>query len=186
MKLNVEKRKAAKKSENNALRRENKIPAIIYGQGKAGETITLDAAEFNAELRKVEPGRLSTTIFELHEKKAPTRRAIVKEIQYDPTNYKVIHLDFEELLDDVKVNVKVPIECIGTADCQGIKLGGVLRQVIRHLRVRCLPPNMPTYFQIDVRDMMMADVKRLSDLKIPETVRPLADLHEVAVVIAKR
>ncbi len=111
---------------------------------------------------------------------------ILKDIQYDPTNYSIIHLDFEELLDDVPVNVKVPIECTGVVDCTGVKLGGILRQVIRHLRVRCLPKDMPSFFQVDVKAMGIMDVKRLADLNIPQTVRPLADMNEVAVVIAKR
>lgn len=186
MKLNVGKRKAVKKSEIKAIRREKNIPAIVYGQGKEGEAITVNGVEFNALLRKVQPGRLSTTAFELHEEKATTRRGILKDIHYNPTNYDVIHLDFEELLDDVPINVKVPIECIGINECAGIKLGGVLRQVIRYIRVRCLPKDMPTHFQIDIREMALGQVRRLSDLKIPESVRPLADLHEVAVVIAKR
>ncbi len=137
-------------------------------------------------MRKVEPGRLCTTVFELNEPKMKTRRVILKDIQYDPTNYSIIHLDFEELLDDVPVNVKVPIECTGVVDCTGVKLGGILRQVIRHLRVRCLPKDMPSFFQVDVKAMGIMDVKRLADLNIPQTVRPLADMNEVAVVIAKR
>lgn len=186
MKLKVSKRTAGSKREIKAIRRENNIPAIIYGCGKAGHTLTVNGAEFAGLLRQVEPGRLSTKVFELHTEDGKVHRVILKDIQYNPTNYAVIHLDFEELLDDVKVNVKVPIECTGIVECGGIKLGGVLRQVIRYLRVRCLPKDMPAFFQIDIREMGMADVKRLSDLTIPETVRPLADLHEVAVVIVKR
>ncbi len=68
----------------------------MYGQGKEGEAITVNGVEFNALLRKVQPGRLSTTAFELHEEKATTRRGILKDIHYNPTNYDVIHLDFEE------------------------------------------------------------------------------------------
>lgn len=186
MKLKVHKRNAGKKSENKAIRREKNIPAIIYGQGKQGEALIVPGVEFQALLRQVTPGRLSTTVFELHEEKATTRQAILKDIHYDPTTYNVVHLDFEELLEDVPVNVKVPIECIGANDCTGIKLGGVLRQVIRYLRVRCLPKDIPSSFQVDIKDLGIADVKRLSDLDIPQTVRPLADLKEVAVVIAKR
>lgn len=185
MKLKVHKR-TGKKSETSAIRREKNIPAIIYGQGKAGEAIVVSGVEFNSLLRDVPKGRLSTAVFELHEEKATTRRAILKDIQYNPTTYDIIHLDFEELLDDVKVNVKIPIECVGVGDCVGIKLGGVLRQVIRSIRVRCLPKDIPSFFQVDIKDLGITDVKRLADLSIPETVRPLTKLTEVAVVIAKR
>lgn len=184
MKLKLMKRDSLKKSETKKIRREGNIPAIIYVKGKSTDAIAIDGAEFSAVLRDVEPGRLSTTIFTLGDGKG--RRAILKEIQYEPTTYKVNHLDFEELFDDAKVNVKVPIECIGVADCAGIKLGGFLRQVIRYLRVNCLPKDIPNVFQLDVRSLSLYEKKRLADLNVPQTVRPMADLNEVAVVIAKR
>jgi len=186
MKLNVSKRKAEKKSELSAIRREGNIPAIVYIRGKEGEKITVDGTLFSALMRKVLPGRLSTTIFELEEKGIKPRRAILKDITYDPVSYEIIHLDFEELLPQTTVSVKVPIELTGVVDCVGVKLGGILRQVIRTLRVRCLPENIPSHFQVDVKNMGVNEVRKLVDLEIPETLRPLADLDEVAVVIGKR
>lgn len=186
MKLNVLKRTLLKKSESKKIRYEGNIPAVLYVHGKNTETIIVKGAEFTALMRSVQTGRLSTTVFTLIDSNGKERRAVIKEIQYEPTTYKVHHLDFEELYNDVTVQVKVPIECVGMADCAGIKLGGVLRQVIRTLRVRCLPKDMPSVFQIDVRDLALYETKRLSDLSLPNTVKALADLNEVAVVIAKR
>jgi len=80
----------------------------------------------------------------------------------------------------------VPIEFVGAADCAGIKLGGVLRQVIRTARVRCLPKDIPALFQVDVRDLKLYDTKRLSDVTIPNTIKLLNDPKQVIVVIAKR
>lgn len=185
MKLKVFPRKGKNKSEINKIRREQNIPAIIYHRTKEAETITVHGNDFSGLLRNVQSGRLPTTIFELVDEKGKVRRALVKEIQYNPTNYDVRHLDFEELIDDVKINVNVPIECVGVVDCVGVKLGGTLRQVIRNLRVRCLPKDLPSCFNVDVKNMNVFEVKRLSDLEIPQTVRPLGDLNEVAVVVAK-
>lgn len=186
MKLRVNKRSAERKSEAKKIRREGQIPAVIYVKEKASEPITVENAEFGAALRSIIPGRLSTTIFTLVDAKGVERRAIVKEIQYEPTSYRINHLDFEELIDNQKVTVKVPLECVGVADCAGIKLGGVLRQVLRYLRVSCLPKDIPNVFQIDIKNMAQMETKRLSDLQIPQTVRPIANLKEVAVVIAKK
>lgn len=186
MKLKVFKREHLKKSESNKIRREGNIPAILYAHGTTTEPITVDGNGFTGLLRNVPQGRLSTTVFTLTDGHGKERRAILKEIQYEPTTYKVRHLDFEELFDDVKVNVNVPIECIGAVDCIGVKLGGFLRQVIRQLRIRCLPKDIPSVFTIDVRAMNINDAKRLNELSIPETIRPIADLHEVAVIVAKR
>lgn len=187
MKLNVTKRTAGKKSESKQLRRAGQIPAIIYMRGKeAADNIVVKDSEFDAILRQIQPGRLSTQVFALVDEKGKERRALLKEIQYHVTKYNVIHLDFEELADNVPVNVKVPIECTGIVDCVGIKLGGVLRQVIRYLKVRCLPKDIPGAFTLDIRSLGQRDTRRLKDLNIPETIRPLVDLNEVAVAIVKR
>lgn len=186
MKLKVFPRKGKNKSEINQIRREGNIPAIIYNRNKASETMTVHGIDFTGLLRKVQNGHLPTTVFDLVDEKGKVRHAVIKEIQYAPTTYQVNHLDFEELLADEKINVKVPIECTGVVDCVGIKLGGVLRQVIRYIRVRCLPKDLPRSFNLDVKNLNLFEVKRLSDLEIPQDVRPLADLNEVAVVIAKR
>ncbi len=71
---------------------------------------------------------MPTTVFTLSDGKKE-RRAIIKDIQYHLTTYHVSHIDFEELVDNVPVSVKVPVNCIGVADCMGIKFGGFLRQV---------------------------------------------------------
>ncbi len=185
MKLNTKTRNTNSKSESKRLRREGYIPANLYRQGNDGEGIAISATEFKAILREIKPGHLPTTLFQLVGADKNEKRVIIKEIQYDIL-YEVIHLDFEELVAEHQINVKIPVECIGVNDCVGIKLGGVLRQVIRHVKVRCLPKDLPTFFQLDVKELNMKQSKRLSDLSIPETVRPLMDLNEVIVVIAKR
>lgn len=186
MKLKVYKRAHTKKSESSRIRREGNIPAVLYIRGKTSDAIIADGSEFNTLLRTVQPGRLSTTLFTLKDEQGHERRAILKEIQYEPTTYKVQHLDFEELHEDAKVTLNVPIECTGVVDCVGVKLGGVLRQVIRKMRVRCLPKDIPNVFFVDVKNMGQNAKIRLSDLNIPQAVRPVANLNEVAVIIAKR
>lgn len=180
-KRDVEKKREAKRS-----RREGNIPAVIYRHGKTAEAIAVPSTEFTALLRQVQSGHLPTTVFSLADEHGKARQAIIKDIQYNITTYDVIHLDFEELDKDTKVTVKVPIECTGVVDCVGVKLGGVIRQVIRYLKVRCLPKDMPKVFELDVRNLGMREARRLSDLEIPTNVRPLANMHEVAVVIVKR
>ncbi|MCE2983696.1 MAG: 50S ribosomal protein L25/general stress protein Ctc [Parachlamydia sp.] len=174
------------KSEVNRLRREGYVPAVLYVRGKAGETLAVKRSEFDAFLRNVKPGHLPTSLFSLTDEQGKERKVLVKDIQYAITTYDVTHLDFEELLDEHKINVKIPIECTGVVDCVGIKLGGVLRQVIRHVRVRCLPKDMPEFFQLNIKELGLKQSKRLKDLEIPESVRPLVNLNEVVAVIVKR
>lgn len=186
MKLKAVKRTAGKKSEVKKLRREGYVPAVLYVKENNGEPLAIQANEFKAFLRHVKPGHLPTSVFTLVDEKGKERRVVIKDIQYEITTYDVSHLDFEELVPTHKINVKVPIECIGQVECAGIKLGGVLRQVIRHVRVRCLPKDLPSFFELDVRELGIKQTKRLSDLAMPNTVRPLVDMNEVVAVIVKR
>lgn len=185
MKLAVKQRVGEKKKDIKEIRREGNIPAIIYSSKSQPEKLTISGAEFNTVLREMKPGQLPTTVFILSEDKKE-RRAIIKDIQYHLTTYQVSHIDFEELIENVPVSVKVPVNCIGIVDCIGIKLGGFLRQVIRHVKVECLPKNIPSEFLVDIKDLGIRQSKRLKDLTMPNGVRSLAKPEEVIVVIAKR
>lgn len=184
MQLKTFKRASGKKSELNQIRRSGNIPAVVYAKGQPGANITVDGKEFQALLRGVKSGCLSTTKIHLGGD-VGAQEVVLKEIQYHPTTYAVWHLDFEALDAASPVSVKVPVQCAGVPDCVGIKLGGTLRQVIRSMRVSCLPKDIPTEFQVDIRELQIGQTKRLSDITLPAGVKPLVDLNEVAIVIAK-
>jgi large subunit ribosomal protein L25 len=186
MKLKIKTRLARTKKETNDIRRNGDIPAVLYAKSQSNRLIEVSGVEFLAHLRQMPKGNLPNTLFELVDEKGKSCKALVKEIQYHPTTYNVLHLDFVLLQDSLPVNVKVPLRFTGAADCVGVKLGGVLRTVIRHMKVRCLPEHIPHEFNIDVTEMGINHSKRLSAIELPENVKSLLDLNEVAVVIAKR
>ncbi len=185
MKLQAQKRDGKQKSEINSIRRAGDIPAVFYSPGHPSVSISVNGRDFEAILRQITAGHLPTTRFTI-QLDGKEHQAILKDIQYDITSYRVIHLDFEELHKDVPVNIKVPIECTHVAECHGIKLGGFLRQVMRHAQVRCLPEKIPSQFYVDVQHLGIRQSKRLSDLAIPEGVTLLDSVEQVAVLIAKR
>lgn len=186
MELTVTKRTAGKKTEIKKIRREGNIPAIIYSQGKKGAEVVVEGADFKKILNRTQLGLLSTCVFTLHHDRKAVR-AIVKDIHYDPVSYAVIHIDFEELHEGVPVKLNIPIQCTGVVDCVGVKTGGGnLRQVLRAVKVSCLPKDIPAFFEVDVRDLNINESKRLRDIQIPNTVRTLVDLNEIAVSVSKR
>ena len=185
MELNATNRPAGKKAALKQLRREGQVPAVLYSKGEKGAEITIDGREFKKILNTVPTGTLSSKVFTLHIEGKKVQ-AILKDIQYNIVTYDVIHLDFEELHADVPVNLNIPILCINVADCVGVKQGGNLRQVVDRIRVTCLPKDIPTQFEVDVRDLHMGQGKKLSTLKIPSGVRPKGSLNEMAVVVARR
>lgn len=186
MKLTLSKRAAKKKSELTQMRRLGDIPAVIYEpKKKIGEKVFVKGVDFDAILRQLKKGYLPTMIFEL-DYEGKLRKAIVKDIQYHPTTYRVLHLDFQPLIDDTEVDVKIPLTCLGEADCIGIKLGGFLRYIKRHIKVRCFPSDLPTDFKIDIRNMEIGHSKKVSDIKLGEGIRPLFGTNEIVLTIAKR
>lgn len=184
-KLTVYPRKDLKKGETNRIRREGNILAVLYGQGHSNENIWIKGDEFQAILRNLKDGSLATSVFELHDGKK-THKAIIKDIHYHVANYAIQHIDFAILDDSREVSINVPIVILGQGECVGIKLGGFMRQVIRSLKVSCLPKHIPQQFELDIRDLNVAQSKRLADIAIPDSVRPLGRMNEVAVVIAKK
>lgn len=186
MKLKIKTRLAETKKEINTMRREGNIPAVLYAKNEPNCLIEISGTEFRTHMRHLPKGNLPNTVFTLEDEKGNTFKTLVKDIQYHVATYDILHLDFMQLADDAPVNVKVPIRFKGVADCVGVKLGGVVRQVMRHLRVRCLPKDIPAEFHLDISKLSMNQSMRISSLKIPESVRPLQDLKEVAVTIAKR
>ena len=185
MKLTVSERTGNKKSELKQLRHSGEIPAVLYSKRCLCEKISVKKAEFEAMLRKLPKGYLPTVIFEL-EKGGEIHRAVVKEIQYHPTTYQVFHLDFLVLEPKLAVEVKVPIHWIGEADCVGVKLGGFVRPVKRHVKVRCLPEAIPKDFKVDIQSLEIGQAKRVSDIQVSENVRLLAKPKEILVTIAKK
>ncbi len=176
-------RDGSKKSELGQIRRAGDIPAVLYSPGQSNQLIAVDGVEFKTILRNITAGRLSTTPFTLvNEGKECS--AIVKGIEYHPTTYAVLHMDF--MIPKNTVKVRVPVECAGVADCAGIKLGGFLRQVLRYVKVECPADKIPSSFSIDIRDLEIGQSKRLSDLQLPEGVRALVAKEVVIVVIAKK
>lgn len=185
MKLTISARTLEKKSDTKEVRRQNGIPAVLYGQGQKNQSISVKADELQAALRKIKPGHLSTTVFEL-DLDGKTVKAVIKDVQYHPTTYAMLHADFLLLSDGVEVSLDVPVRLTGSADCVGVKMGGFLRQVLRKMKVRCLPKNIPEGFDLDVANLEISQSKRLEDIKLPEGVKALSRLKEVAVVITKR
>jgi large subunit ribosomal protein L25 len=184
MELAILDRKMASKGELKRLRIQGSIPAVLYAKGHENENLSINAHDFQQILNQIPKGRLSTTVFTLKKEKKKYL-SLIKEIQYDVTSYDIIHLDFEILSEKEMIKVSVPIECLGEEACVGVKLGGLLRQTVRSLKVSCLPKDIPPFFQIDVSQLELGRAKRVKDIAFPSAVKPLAQMQEVIVLVTK-
>src|SRR6478672_5979626 len=134
--LNVEKRPSRGKNEARRTRSEGKIPAIVYGAGKATVPIVVDRKSLSDAFRN---GAGENAIFLLKLAGSDqSRHAMIKEMQRDPVSRKPLHIDFVRVLMDVKITLKVPVEIAGIAT--GVKNeGGILDVVTREIEIECLP-----------------------------------------------
>jgi large subunit ribosomal protein L25 len=173
------------KGDVKRLRREGFIPIVVYSQGKKAKSGTVPRTEIEAVMRNLRPGFLSTTIISLKDEKGDARTVVVREIQYKPTSYEILHIDFMELHEKTPVEIKIPVEIENTVDCVGIKLGGFLQSVMRHVKVKCLPKAIPSHFAIDVKELNIGQTKRVSDVIVPPGVTCLDAIDKVIVTIGK-
>jgi large subunit ribosomal protein L25 len=178
-------RKETAHGANKRLLSKGLIPCVIYSQGKVGINGSVKKVEIEAMMRHLEQNFLPTTIFTLKIEDGKKVKAIVKDIQYKVTTYDVIHIDFLELVENHKVTVKVPIRFLKGNECPGVKAGGFLRPVMAHIRVRCLPKNIPSFFEVDCKDCNFGITKKVSDIQIPKNVECLEKQNDTIVTVCK-
>ena len=160
------------------IRLKKKVPAVVYGHGRASQSLEVDAQALEQVLTGIEP---SSTLVELtvDGKKV---RALIREIQRHPVRPDIIHIDFYEIHADEKVKLKVPVHLTGTPD--GVRnAGGVLDQVTREVEIAVLPEHIPDRVDLDVTALTIGRSVHVSDLVIPNaTILTQADLTIATVV----
>src|SRR5687768_9595951 len=176
--LEVSKREATGKEIAKKLRRDGKVPAVVYGAKRDPVAITVDRKAVSELIQKSEHGVRSVFLLKM----AGTdqqRHAMIKEITIDPLSRKMTHIDFVRVLMDEKVKVTIPVHLNGTAI--GVKEGGVLDFQVRELHVECLPNAIPDSIEVDVAPLGGHEYYRVKDLIVPEGVKVLDDPERVVV-----
>ena len=145
--LQAASRTATGKGAARSLRRDGKVPGVIYGHGREAEAVTIDKSALNKMLFGISAG---TTILDVAvDGRAPVK-ALIREIQRDSLRpAEIIHLDLYEVRSDEEITLAVPIRLICIPD--GVRnFGGVLDHVLRELEVEVLPSNIPDHVDLDV------------------------------------
>ncbi|HVR38536.1 MAG TPA: 50S ribosomal protein L25 [Thermoanaerobaculia bacterium] len=176
--LEVSRREGTGKTVTGKLRREGKVPAVVYGGHKEPVAITVDRKAISELIAKSDHGVRSIFLLKMAGTEQQ-RHAMIKDIQIDPISRKMTHVDFVRVVMDEKVRVTIPVHVKGTAI--GVKEGGLLDFQVRDLHVECLPGQIPDAIDIDVSSLGGHEYYRISDLKLPEGVRVLDDPERVVV-----
>jgi large subunit ribosomal protein L25 len=175
MKITAEAREDAGKGTARRLRQAGRIPAVLYGHGRNGLSLSLDAHEISQLLSK--PGA-RTNILELEVMEGKTsskRNILIKEIQEHPYRENILHMDLFEVAMDKEISVMVPIETVGTPE--GVIMGGILEMKRRQLEVFCLPGNIPDTITIDISHLEVGDAVHVASIEAPEDVQIPYDMN---------
>ncbi|NOY85736.1 MAG: 50S ribosomal protein L25/general stress protein Ctc [Deltaproteobacteria bacterium] len=168
LKLFAEIRENSGKGVARKLRRDGKIPAVLYGQGEATTPLVLNSEELSHLLSG---GKATTNVLKLQigeDTKTSEKNVLIREIQRHPFREYIYHVDFQEIALDETLTVKVPVILLG--DSKGVTMGGNLTFNRRELEVSCLPDSIPESITIDISDMDIGDSVHVESIVPPEGV----------------
>jgi large subunit ribosomal protein L25 len=164
---------------NNAgrLRRQGRIPAVLYGgAGTQGTPVAVDPKELLRILRSSG----ANTLISLNLPGSGTAKVLVKEYQLHPVRQELLHADFYRVAMDKVLQVTVPIHLTGEA--KGVKQqGGIVDFVHRELEVECLPADIPESITIDITNLMLHDGVRVRDVATGGKWKPVSDADMLIV-----
>jgi large subunit ribosomal protein L25 len=164
--LIAEKRQKVGTPGSSHLRKNQKVPANIYGLGK--ESLSFSIAEKDLQNEMKEAG-FFTRLFSI-DVEGHTEKAIAKKIQYHPVNDTPIHVEFQRVDEHSTIRIHVPIRYINEDKCPGIKLGGILNIIHHTLEINCPPHSIPQEFIVDLDGITVNHSIQLDSLNLPEGV----------------
>jgi large subunit ribosomal protein L25 len=179
LEIQVEARDVKNKREARRLRRDGKIPGVLYGPRTPAVPVELNKKEFSNRVAGLEGSHL----IRLKSESAAlaSKVALVKEMQYHPITGDVIHTDLYEVDLTVKIQVNVPLHFVGKA--AGVVRGGILQPIVREIEVECLPMDIPQFFNVEVSALDIGDAVHIEELQMPEGVSAIYETNLALVTV---
>ena len=170
--LVVESRENTGKGANRKLRAAGRIPAILYGQGRASVPLTVDPRALERVLKAGGANTLlDLTVEGRTDLGSPV--ALVKELQRHPIRGTIQHADLYQVDLTKTVEVEVPIHLVGKA--KGVDFGGIVEHSLREVALECLPRSIPASIEVDITNMEVGDVIHVRDIALPPGVSLMSD-----------
>ncbi len=172
--LEAQAREAGTKNHARRVRREGKIPAVVYGAGKDSLPISVDPRHV---LRILHSETGHNTIFDLALSGGERTKAMIVDWQYEPIKGSLLHIDLKRIAMDKALKVSVPVFLKGEA--AGVKQeGGILEHILREVEIECLPGDIPSHIDADVSELTFGKVLRVSDLPHSDKLKFLTDANQ--------
>ena len=171
-------RKAQGTGASRRLRKAGRVPGIVYGSSEP-VMIDLDHNNLYHALRK-EAFHASILTLEHDGKK---EMVLLRDFQMHPFRQQVMHIDFERVVADKKIHMKVPLHFINQDTAPGVKSGGVVSHVLSELDVACLPANLPEFIEVDLGNLTLGHSFHVSDVKLPQGLEIAGHHHAADAVV---
>ncbi|MFC2158255.1 50S ribosomal protein L25 [Acidobacteriota bacterium] len=176
--INGEMRDAFGKNASRKLRREGKVPAVLYGAGIESVSLTLNKNDLFSIL-KSESGE--NTIFVVNFS-SDSQNVMIKSLQTDPVSDELLHTDLIHVAMDKMIKVTVPIVLVGEA--VGVKTeGGFVDFISRDVDIECMPKNIPDSIEVDISGLHLHQSLKIEDLAPPEGVKFMSDPTSLIVLL---
>lgn len=154
------------KGASRRLRKQNLVPAIIYG---GNEEPTAIAVKYNEFIKALENEAFFSHILTINVD-GDEHQAVIKDLQRHPAKGVPLHADFMRIVKGQKIHMNVPVHFEGKEDAPGTKEGGILSTLVTDVEIICLPSRLPESLVVDVSKMQIGDTYHLSDIVLPEGV----------------
>ena len=172
--LICEVRTAEGKGASRRLRREGKVPAILYGGHEAPVPLTLSHNELMKHL--AHESFYSHILTVKHDGK--TEKAVLRDVQRHPAKPVVLHIDLLRVSESEKIRMNVPLHFLNGETCNGVKQqGGIVSHLMTEVEVSCLAKDLPEFIAVDLAEMSVGDAIHLSQLAIPAGVELVELMH---------
>jgi len=173
-------RKGMGKGVARTLRREGKMPAVLYGPHTEAMLLIVNIRELEQVSKKY---NLSQALLNLviEDGKTITKKVMVKELQTHPVYMNFLHVDFYEIAMDRKIRVDVPVVTKGKAI--GVEHGGIVQIVRRELEVLCLPGEIPEIIEIDITELDIGDSVHVKEIPLGEGIEIPAEVNYTVLTI---
>lgn len=180
--LTVEAREKAGKGPARAVRREAKIPGVIYG-GKAGSaSIAMERREI---IKALHSGKFLSHLIEI-DQGGKRQTVIPRAVQFDPVTDEPLHIDLYRVDENTRIDVEVPVHFINHEAAPGLKRGGALNIVRHAVELNCLARAIPEEVVVDLTGATLGDSIHISAVTLPEGVRPTIRRDFTIATIAGR
>src|ERR1700693_6112097 len=172
--LEAQPRVAGTKNHARGVRREGKIPAVVYGASKDALPVSVDPRHV---LRILRSDSGHNTIFDLALHGGESTKAMIVDWQYEPIKGHLLHIDLKRIAMDKALRVNVPVMLQGVP--AGVKTeGGILEQMLREVEIECLPGDIPSHIDADVSQLTFGKVLRVSELPHSDKIKFITDENQ--------